>query len=104
MGVVYAARDPMLGRTVALKLLWPGMGGEKERARLVREAQAMARLAHPHMGREVDARGDQFSFCVTLHEALYGVRPFDARARGQESGDYAAAGPAPLYQSMIFFT
>jgi serine/threonine-protein kinase len=34
-------------------------------------------------GREVDARGDQFSFCVALHEALYGVRPFDARAGGE---------------------
>ena len=34
-------------------------------------------------GREVDARGDQFSFCVALHEALHGVRPFDARARGE---------------------
>ncbi|WNG53475.1 protein kinase [Archangium gephyra] len=208
MGVVYAARDPALGRTVALKLLRPGGGGEEGRARLVREAQAMARLSHPNVlplfelgteggsvflamervegptlagwlrererpwrevltlflqageglaaahraglvhrdfkpanvlvgadgrprvtdfglvrheatadaappgdagagdtgealtragaapgtpaymspeqlaGREVDARGDQFSFCVALHEALYGIRPFDARARG----------------------
>ncbi|PTL75490.1 serine/threonine-protein kinase [Vitiosangium sp. GDMCC 1.1324] len=209
MGVVYAARDPGLGRTVALKLLRPGGGGDEGRARLVREAQAMARLAHPNVlplfelgteggsvflamervegstladwlrqrerpwrevlalfiqageglaaahraglvhrdfkpanvlvgadgrprvtdfglvrhgagagggapeaevledsaqvltragavpgtpaymspeqlaGRELDARGDQFSFCVALHEALYGVRPFDARARGE---------------------
>ncbi|MFL5356768.1 protein kinase domain-containing protein [Archangium sp.] len=206
MGVVYAARDPGLGRTVALKLLRPG-GGDEGRVRLVREAQAMARLSHPnvlplfelgtegetvflamervegptlaawlrererpwrevlalflqageglaaahraglvhrdfkaanvlvgadgrprvtdfglvrheagasggaeagrgeeaealtragvvpgtpaymspeqHAGREVDARGDQFSYCVALHEALYGVRPFDARARGE---------------------
>ncbi len=28
------------------------------------------------MGRTIDARGDQFSFCVALYEALYGVRPF----------------------------
>ncbi|QRK10966.1 protein kinase [Archangium violaceum] len=208
MGVVYAARDPGLGRTVALMLLRSGAGGEEGRARLVREAQAMARLAHPNVlplfelgteaervflvmervegstladwlrererpwrevlalflqageglaaahraglvhrdfkpanvlvgadgrprvtdfglvrhgaevsggvpegasgdtgealtragavpgtpaymspeqlaGREVDARGDQFSFCVALHEALYGVRPFEARERGE---------------------
>ncbi|HET6582168.1 MAG TPA: serine/threonine-protein kinase, partial [Nannocystaceae bacterium] len=31
-----------------------------------------------HMGRELDARADQFSFCVALHEALYGKRPFAA--------------------------
>ncbi|QRN97358.1 protein kinase [Archangium violaceum] len=211
MGVVYAAKDPSLGRTVALKLLRPGAGtGEDEgRARLVREAQAMARLSHPNVlplfelgteegrvflamervegptlagwlrererpwrevlalflqageglaaahraglvhrdfkpanvlvgadgrprvtdfglvrhgtreeggtpgavlgdpeesaltrvgavpgtpaymspeqlaGLEVDARGDQFSFCVALHEALHGVRPFEARARDE---------------------
>ena len=30
------------------------------------------------VGTTVDARADQFSFCVTLFEALYGVRPFAA--------------------------
>ncbi|MFV8756256.1 protein kinase domain-containing protein [Nannocystaceae bacterium ST9] len=31
-------------------------------------------------GRNVDERSDQFGFCVALHEALYGVRPFVGRS------------------------
>ena len=31
-----------------------------------------------HLGRSADARSDQFSFCVTLYQALYGARPFAA--------------------------
>jgi tetratricopeptide (TPR) repeat protein/predicted Ser/Thr protein kinase len=30
-----------------------------------------------HLGRGSDARSDQFAYCVALHEALYGSRPFE---------------------------
>ncbi|WP_434387001.1 serine/threonine-protein kinase [Melittangium boletus] len=52
MGVVYAAYDPDLDRKVALKLLLVKDGDtdvQLGRARLLREAQAMARVSHPHV-------------------------------------------------------
>ncbi|TMQ06831.1 MAG: serine/threonine protein kinase [Deltaproteobacteria bacterium] len=49
MGVVYRARDPDLGRPVAIKLLGRVRSDWQWRARLLREAQAMARLAHPNV-------------------------------------------------------
>ena len=52
MGVVYAAYDPELDRKVALKLLLPQAGGGPHsvgRVRLLREAQALGKLAHPNV-------------------------------------------------------
>ena len=50
MGEVYAAYDPELARQVALKLLRPeGRHVEALGQRLLREAQALARLSHPHV-------------------------------------------------------
>jgi predicted Ser/Thr protein kinase len=48
MGAVFSARDASLNRRVAIKLLHAA-GDELSRARLDREAQAMARLNHPHV-------------------------------------------------------
>ncbi len=48
MGVVWTAFDPELDRKVALKLLHPRRGGAEDRLRLLREAQAAARLSHPN--------------------------------------------------------
>jgi eukaryotic-like serine/threonine-protein kinase len=53
MGEVYAAYDPELDRKVAMKLLraeaGAGSDAAEAKARLLREAQAIARLSHPNV-------------------------------------------------------
>jgi tetratricopeptide (TPR) repeat protein/predicted Ser/Thr protein kinase len=49
MGSVYGAYDGQLERRVAIKLLHPDARGADGHARLLREAQAMARLTHPNV-------------------------------------------------------
>ncbi len=48
MGIVYAAEDPTLQRSVALKILRSErLGANEGRARMIREGRAMAKLDHP---------------------------------------------------------
>ncbi len=49
MGVVYSAYDPELDRKIALKVLRRDIVSGDTRARLFREAQAIARLSHPNV-------------------------------------------------------
>ena len=50
MGVVYAAYDPELDRKVAVKLLHESaLTSSSRRARIIGEAQAMARVSHPNV-------------------------------------------------------
>jgi serine/threonine protein kinase len=49
MGAVYKATDPTLKRTVAVKTVRPDISEQSYLQRLVGEAQACARLHHPHI-------------------------------------------------------
>ncbi|MFY0524582.1 protein kinase domain-containing protein [Archangium gephyra] len=74
MGVVYSAYDPELDRRVALKLLRVaalGLDAEEGRAHLLREAQAMARVSHPHVVSvfDVGTFGEQVFLAMEYVEA-----------------------------------
>ncbi|MFO0637548.1 MAG: protein kinase, partial [Nannocystaceae bacterium] len=72
MGVVFEAHDPELHRRVAIKLLHPGAAGDAEatRTRMLREARAMARLAHPNVVavHDVGSVGGQIFVAMELVE------------------------------------
>lgn len=55
MGLVYAAYDDVLDRKVAIKLLRDGGPASEDRARIRREAKAMARLSHPNVAQIYEA-------------------------------------------------
>jgi len=68
MGVVYRARDPRLGREVALKLVMTIGDVEAAQVRLETEAQAMAKLNHPNVVavHDIGAYNDQLFIAMEL--------------------------------------
>lgn len=71
MGVVYSAYDPQLNRKIAVKVLRAELAASIDgRARLLREAQALARLSHPNVIAVHDAGtfGEQIFLAMELLE------------------------------------
>jgi eukaryotic-like serine/threonine-protein kinase len=82
MGEVYKARDTRLDRTVAIKVLPPGLSADPERRhRFEREARAISSLAHPHICTLYDV-GEQDGTAFLVMEHLEGETLAARLARG----------------------
>jgi serine/threonine protein kinase len=99
MGVVYAAFDPELDRKVAIKLLHVQLApreGTTGATRLLREAQAMARLSHPNViaVHDVGTHDGQVFMAMEFVEGQTLGDELGARPRGWRDvvGLYVAAG------------
>jgi serine/threonine-protein kinase len=108
MGEVYLARDPVLDRQVAVKLISGGVDSAKSKEQLVREARAAGRLRHPnivtifdsgeHDGRPFIAmeyvRGETFGNLIHRQAPI-------ALARRLELVEGACAGLAHAHQAGV---
>jgi len=84
MGEVFVARDTLLDRLVAIKLVSGPEAGERERARFLLEARAAARIQHPNV--------------VTVHRVgLLGAKPYlvSELVRGVDLDEMAKPVPWP---------
>jgi tRNA A-37 threonylcarbamoyl transferase component Bud32/WD40 repeat protein len=90
MGEVYRARDPRLGRDVAIKVLPTEVAGDPERlARFQREATLLASLNHSHIG------------------AIYGLEEDDGSpflvlelVEGEDLAERLKRGPLPVDEAL----
>ena len=90
MGVVYLARDVMLERQVALKILAPELSTLEMRERLLREARIAAQLQHPNIVpvHSVEPLDDGILICMSYVDG--GTLADRIRARGIMRADETA--------------
>jgi eukaryotic-like serine/threonine-protein kinase len=81
MGVVYAARDDRLDRTIAVKTLSALAGDETARQRLWREARAAASVNHPNVCQIYEIGEDEGRLFIAM-ELLEGETLADRLRRG----------------------
>jgi serine/threonine-protein kinase len=94
MGVVYLARDAMLGRAVAIKSLPPELTADvKTWSRLRREARVLASLNHPNVAAIYDELEEAQGVGYLVLEYV----------PGQTLADRLARGPMPLQDALSAF-
>jgi serine/threonine protein kinase/tetratricopeptide (TPR) repeat protein len=96
MGVVYAARDERLARTIALKTLSAPAPDETARQRLWREARAAASVNHPNICQIYEVGEDAGRVFIAM-ELLEG----EALAARLERGALTAAEAVPIGLGML---
>ena len=100
MGVVHRARDPRLGREVAIKrFLGDWRHDPESQARFAREAQVLARLNHPNVVRVHDYRAEGEPYLVmdlltggSLADRLRGGKPLALPERARRLLDVVEGG------------
>jgi tRNA A-37 threonylcarbamoyl transferase component Bud32 len=102
MGCVFKARQPQLGRFVALKILPADRAREASFAeRFVREAQALAALNHPNIVTIHDF-GQSGGFYFLLMEFVDGVNLRQAMKAGRFTPEQALAVVPPVCDALQF--
>jgi tRNA A-37 threonylcarbamoyl transferase component Bud32 len=102
MGAVFKARQPQLDRFVALKLLASERTDDARFAeRFQREAQALARLSHPHIVTIHDF-GKAGGFYFLLMEFVDGVNLRQATVAGRLTPEQALAIVPPICEALQY--
>src|SRR2546425_1411102 len=96
MGVVYAARDERLERTVALKTMSSLASDETARKRFWREARAAARINHPNVCQlyEIGEDGGELFIAMELLEG-------EALAERLRRGPPSRSAPGPIRPRVV---
>ena len=85
MGEVYKARDPRLGRNVAIKVLPDAFPNQLSRERFNRESRAASALSHPNICAIFDV-GESGGLPFLVMELLHGETLSERIARGPMTG------------------
>ncbi len=94
MGIVYAAADTALPRSVAIKLLRPELfDGSELRARFDREAEVLAKVQHPAIVSVID-RGVADGNPYIVMEQLHGLSAADLLRAADQLAETATAPPS----------